>query len=187
MQGYPRTAQGEAQLPISDSAELVRSALSRERLAQKAVVKGKGAVFEVERAPRSSYGIASPRLRHQCRSGMHCSQALGALGTRPGDWTPQEFSKATRVLQISTVVEAAKKPLPVKKAQKAVKKVASKAKTQVKGGASGAAFWYGPDRPGFLGKLRPRQLLLCRYLPLTAQVLLHQHSNAGHCALCVPF
>ena len=67
------------------------------------------------------------------------------------------------VLQISTVVEAAKKPLPVKKAQKAIKKVASKAKSQVKGGASGAAFWYGPDRPGFLGKSRPRLSLLCRY------------------------
>jgi len=60
--------------------------------------------------------------------------------------------KATRgQRKISTVVEAAKKPLPVKKAQKAVKKVASKAKSQVKGGASGAAFRYGPDRPGFLG------------------------------------
>ena len=85
---------------------------------------------------------------------MHCSQTRDALGIRPGNRLLK--LDATCVLQISTVVEAAKKPLPVKKAQKAVKKVASKAKSQVKGGASGAAFWYGPDRPGFLGKPRPR-------------------------------
>jgi len=62
-------------------------------------------------------------------------------------------SKATRgQRQISTVVEAAKKPLPVKKAQKAVKKTLNKAKSQVKGASSSdASFWYGPDRPGFLG------------------------------------
>ena len=59
---------------------------------------------------------------------------------------------------MSTVVEAAKKPMPVKKAQKTVKKVASKAKSQVKGGASGADFWYGPNRPGFLGELRARSV-----------------------------
>lgn len=58
-------------------------------------------------------------------------------------------------MQASHVVEAAKKA-PVKTAKKAaakatkqVKKAASKAKS----GGSGAAFWYGPDRPGFLGEL----------------------------------
>ena len=59
---------------------------------------------------------------------------------------------------MSTVVEAAKKPMPIKKAQKTVKKAASKAKSQVKGGASGADFWYGPNRPGFLGELRARSV-----------------------------
>jgi hypothetical protein len=55
--------------------------------------------------------------------------------------------------QISTVVEAAKKASPVKKATKTVKKAASRVKSQAKGATSGAAFWYGPDRPGFLGEL----------------------------------
>ena len=59
--------------------------------------------------------------------------------------------------QVSHVVEAAKKIAPVKQAKKAVskatkvvKKAAPKAKKAVSGG--GASFWYGPDRPGFLGK-----------------------------------
>lgn len=56
-------------------------------------------------------------------------------------------------MQASHVVEAAKKA-PVKtakkaaaKATKAVKKTASKAKA-----SSGASFWYGADRPGYLGE-----------------------------------
>ncbi|CAL8462631.1 g2164 [Coccomyxa elongata] len=64
-----------------------------------------------------------------------------------------EVKAARTQRKASHVVEAAKKA-PVKTAKKAaakatkqVKKVASKAKS----GGSGAAFWYGPDRPGFLG------------------------------------
>ena len=68
-------------------------------------------------------------------------------------------------LQMSTVVEAAKKPMPIKKAQKTVKKAASKAKSQVKGGASGADFWYGPNRPGFLGELRARSMVESHFHP----------------------
>ena len=65
------------------------------------------------------------------------------------------------------MVEAAKKIAPVKTAKKAaakatkvVKKAAPKAKKAVSGG--GASFWYGPDRPGFLGES-----------PSSASVLLH--------------
>ncbi len=57
------------------------------------------------------------------------------------------------------MVEAAKAKQPVKqakkavaKATKAVKKAAPKAKAVAKKATgSGASFWYGPDRPGFLG------------------------------------
>ena len=62
------------------------------------------------------------------------------------------FTLVSRSAQASHVVEAAKAPVKtakkaVAKATKAVKKTASKAKS-----ASGAAFWYGADRPGFLGE-----------------------------------
>ncbi len=61
------------------------------------------------------------------------------------------------------MVEAAKAKLPVKqakkavaKATKAVKKAAPKAKAVAKKATgSGASFWYGPDRPGFLGAPAP--------------------------------
>ena len=71
-------------------------------------------------------------------------------------WVNRMLIKAPKpcdAAQISTVVEAAKKASPIKKAQKTVKKAASRAKSQAKGATSGAAFWYGPDRPGFLGEL----------------------------------
>ena len=74
------------------------------------------------------------------------------------EWRSACVIEAMLVLQMSTIVEAAKKPMPIKKAQKTVKKAASKAKSQVKGGASGADFWYGPNRPGFLGELRARSV-----------------------------
>ena len=80
-------------------------------------------------------------------------------------WRSACVIEATLVLQMSTIVEAAKKPMPIKKAQKTVKKAASKAKSQVKGGASGADFWYGPNRPGFLGELRWRSMDESRIYP----------------------
>lgn len=60
-------------------------------------------------------------------------------------------------MQASNVVEAAKTVKKVAKTvTKTAKKTASKAKGVAKGAKpSGAAFWYGPDRPGFLGESYP--------------------------------
>ena len=85
---------------------------------------------------------------------------------------------------MSTVVEAAKKPMPIKKAQKTVKKAASKAKSQVKGGASGADFWYGPNRPGFLGELRVRSTVESHIHPTGCSAkAVYASGQVAHCVI----
>lgn len=54
-------------------------------------------------------------------------------------------------MQASHVVEAAKKA-PVKSAKKAATKVVKKTASKAKSAVSGASFWYGADRPGYLGE-----------------------------------
>ena len=103
---------------------------------------------------QQSYGIASPCLLHQASfRGCTAPGVPEVSGLKWVNRMPVLSPKPCDAAQISTVVEAAKKASPVKKATKTVKKAASRVKSQAKGATSGAAFWYGPDRPGYLGKL----------------------------------